>query len=174
MNIDEFVDFANEATEEVGKYIVSFALSPKKLMSDQYQLQSLDWESVCYGDDELEKVPDDKRGIYAFAICHESDVLPPHGYILYIGIAGRDSNRSLKERYKDYLNSRQVIRNRPGIASMIGRWYEVLKFFYAPISDDVSSEDLKQLEQQLNTAFMPPFSRGDLDAETRRKRKAFP
>ena len=172
MSLDTIVDFANEATEEIGKYIFSITLPPQKLMFDQYQFQNLDWESICFGTDELEKVPDDKRGIYAFAICHENDVLPPHGYILYIGIAGRDSNRSLRARYKDYLNERKVVK-RPRIARMIGHWHDVLKFFYAPIADNVSSEDLRQLEQQLSSAFIPPFSEGDLDAETKRKRRAF-
>ena len=56
---------------------------------------------------------------------------------------------------------------------MIGTWNEVLRFFFAPVGDEVSSEDLKTLEQQLNTALMPPFSEGDLEADTKRKRRAF-
>ena len=142
-------------------------------MVEQYQINSLDWDSISYGEKELERVPNDKRGIYAFAVCHENDVLPPHGYVLYIGIAGRDSDRSLRERYREYLNERKVIK-RAGIARMIGHWHQVLRFYFAPIDDDVSSEDLKQMEQQLNSAFMPPFSKGDLDAETKEKRRAFP
>jgi hypothetical protein len=62
---------------------------------------------------------------------------------------------------------------RARIARMIGNWHQVLKFFYAPIEDDVSSADLKKIEQQLNTALMPPFSEGDLEAGTRLKRRAF-
>ena len=173
MNLDAIIDFADDATDEVGKYILRIALSPKKLMTEQYQINSLDWDSISYGEEELDRVPNDKRGIYAFVVCHENDVLPTHGYVLYIGIAGRDSNRSLRERYRDYLNDRKVIK-REGIARMIGHWHQVLRFYFAPIEDDISSEDLKQLEQQLNSAFMPPFSKGDLDAETKKKMRAFP
>ena len=172
MNIDSLIDFANEANDEIGKYMLTVALSPMKMKSEEYSVSPLAWESIPYGDEELEKIPGDKRGIYAFAVCEPSDVLPPHGYILYIGIAGRDSNRSLKDRYKDYLNEKKV-RKRAGIARMIGHWHEVLRFFFAAVDDDVSSDELKQLELQLNSALIPPFSVGDLDAETKEKRRAF-
>jgi len=41
------------------------------------------------------------------------------------------------------------------------------------LHNDVSSDDLKELEKQLNTALMPPFSEGDLEADTKQKRRAF-
>ncbi len=103
---------------------------------------------------------------------HPSPILPPHGYILYIGIAGRDSQRSLRARYRDYLNGKKVIK-RPRIARMIGDWHTVLKFFFAPIEDDVPNDHLLTLERQLNTALMLPFAEGDLEAGTRAKRRAF-
>lgn len=172
MNLDEIIDFANKAHEEVGKYGVNFTLAPTNVMTVDYALTALTWHSISYGTDEIERVPDDKRGIYAFAVHHTNAILPPHGYILYIGIAGKDSDRSLRERYRDYLSTKKVIK-RARIARMIGTWHSVLKFFYAPIEDDVSADDLKRIEQQLNTALMPPFSVGDLKAEIREKRRAF-
>lgn len=173
LDLDSLIDFANDLTEEIAKYKVSFILSPEKMMANEHAIEALAWDSVSYGnEEELERVPVDKRGIYAFAICRNSDVLPPHGYVLYIGIAGRDSDRPLRARYKDYLNARNV-RRRVRIARMIGTWHPVLRFFFAPIDDDVSSDDLKALEKQLNTALMPPFSEGDLEADIKQKRKAF-
>ena len=173
MNLDSLIDFANKATEEVAKYSVSVTLPPAKMMRDRYAIPSLAWDSISYGkEEELDKVPDDKRGVYAFAICQESAVLPPHGYVLYIGIAGYNSQRPLRDRYKDYLNEKKVIK-RDKIARMIGTWYEVLRFFFAPVGDEVSSDELKALEQQLNTTLMPPFSEKDLDADIRRMRRAF-
>ena len=56
---------------------------------------------------------------------------------------------------------------------MIGTWHDVLRFFFAPVSDDLSSDDLKNLEKELNTALMPPFSENDLEADIKRKRRAF-
>ena len=172
MNLDSIVDFANQASQEIGKFMVPFTLSPQMLLADAYEINPLEWDSIQYGETELDKVPDDKRGVYAFAICLQSNVLPPHCYIMYIGIAGKDSERPLRDRYKDYLNERKVLK-RSRIARMIGTWHEVLRFFFVPVDEHVSSDDLKKLELQLNTALMPPCSEGDLEADTKRKRRAF-
>ena len=142
-------------------------------MADEYTIPALVWDSISYNNNkELAKVPADKRGVYAFAVCQYSKVLPPHGYVLYVGIAGRDSNRPLRERYKDYLNEKQVLK-RERISFMIGTWHQVLRFFFAPVEDAVSSEELKALEKQISTALMPQFSKGDIEADLRRKRRAF-
>ena len=172
MNLDGLIDFANQATADIAKYQIPIVLNADRMLADDHAIDALAWQSVSYGDAELDKVPADKRGIYAFAVCRPNAILPPHGYILYIGIAGRDSDRALRDRYRDYLNPRKVIK-RDRIARMIGTWHQVLRFFFAPVDDDVSSADLQLLEKQLNTAFMPPFSEGDLEAEIKRKRRAF-
>jgi hypothetical protein len=172
LNLTSLIDFANDVTKEIAKYTLSITLSPDKIRATEPAIPDLDWDSISYGEAELAKVPNDKRGVYAFAVCHLSDVLPPHTYVLYIGIAGRDSDRPLRDRYRDYLNEKKVIK-RSRIARMIGTWHEVLRFFFAPVGDDISSDDLKIIEQRLNTALMPPFSEGDLEADTKRKRRAF-
>jgi hypothetical protein len=173
LDIDTLIDFANEAAAEIAKFTVSVTLSPDKMLAGgNNNMSALTWDSVSYGNKEKKKVPANKRGVYAFAVCHNNGVLPPHGYILYIGIAGRNSNRSLRARYTDYLNEKKV-RKRARIARMIGTWHQVLRFFFAPVGSNISSDDLKTLEQQLNTALMPPFSEGDLEAETKKKRRAF-
>ena len=173
MKLDDLIDFANEANREIAKYMVPVILSPEKMTADEYAIPTLAWDSISYGNAELDRVPNDKRGVYAFSVCRNNNPLPPHGYVLYIGIAGRDSNRSLRDRYRDYLNEKKVLKRGPRIARMIGTWHEVLRFFFAPVPDEVSSDDLKTLEKQLNTALMPPFSEGDLEADTKRKRRAF-
>ena len=141
-------------------------------MADDYDFNQLAWYSIEYGEEEIHKVPDDKRGVYAFAVCQQSKVLPPHGYVLYIGIAGKDSDRPLRERYKDYLNSKKIMK-RKKIALMIGNWHQVLRFFYSPVDDALPTEDLQILERQLNTALLPPYSDRDMVAEVRDMRRAF-
>lgn len=173
MDLNSVVDFVNQANDEVGKFKFDVILSPDKLQRNDYPLDVLNWDSILYDDaNELEKVPNDKRGLYAFAICHPSEVLPPHGYILYIGIAGRNSDRPLRARYKEYLNAKTV-KKRARIARMIGTWSEVLRFYFAPVEDDVSTEDLQEIEKQLNTALMPTFSEGDLEADVKKKRSMY-
>lgn len=174
MSFDLLRDFANEVNREVGDFRLAFILSPDKMRRDDYDLDELIWDSIHFGDPaEIYKIPDDKRGVYVLSICHPSKVLPPHGYVIYGGIAGRRSNRSLRERYKDCLNVKRL-QKRPHLAYAIGTWQDVLRFYFAPVDDGVSSEDLEKLEKQINTALMPPYSFGDLEADTKSKKKAFP
>jgi len=171
--VNEAEAYSDEVTHQIGKYTRGFTLSPECISNNEYTLQSLKWDSISYtARQEMNKIPDNKRGIYAFSICHGNEILPPHGYILYIGIAGRDSERSLRDRYKDYLQISHI-RKRSKIFFMIGTWSKVLRFFFAPVDENISSDKLKELEKQLNTALMPPFSQQDLEANLKHKRKAF-
>lgn len=172
MDISDIIDFVEQANDEIGKFQLTMILSPEKLIFDTFKVASLNWDSIQYGEAEIDKVPSNKRGVYAFSISKPSKVLPPHGHILYIGIAGRGSGRSLKARYKDYLNPQKIIK-RSRIARMIGTWHDVLRFHFAPIDDSMTSKELEQLEKELNTALLPPFSEGDLEADTKMKRRAF-
>ena len=172
MNLDAITDFANSASDEIARYSFQVTISPERLQNTDFIVDELQWDSINYGDAEIERVPDDKRGVYAFAIAHENQVLPPHGYILYIGIAGRRSRRSIRARYRDYLNEKKIL-ERARIARMIGHWSHVLRFYFAPVNDDLSSEDLEKIETQLNTALLPPFSEGDVEADVKKKRRAF-
>lgn len=166
-------DFVDKLHDQLGRYRLEFCLAPDLILKDDFGISSLAWESIKYGEDEIANIPDDKRGIYAFAICRDSHALfPTHGYILYIGIAGRQSHRSLRARYKDYLNVKKIMK-RAHIANMIGNWHQVLRFFYAPIDDTVTSEELEKLEKNLNVALLPPFSKGDLEAEIKQMLGAF-
>ena len=172
MNLNEIIDFANDVNREIASYAPDIILNPDRLLTDDFVIPSLNWYTIKYGHSELDFVPNDKRGVYAFAVRIDSDILPPHGYVLYIGIAGRDSNRSLRERYRDYLNPKKVIK-RKGIARMIGNWHQVLQFMFAPVEDSVTTEDLQILEVQLNTALIPQYSKQDIDGELRDLRKAW-
>lgn len=172
MNFTEVDDFARKAADAIGRYRIEFILSKEQLSKEQFGVAGLTWSSIPYGDQDIENVPDDKRGIYAFAVCKESTVLPPHGYVLYIGIAGRKSDRSLRARYRDYLNEKKILK-RDRIALMIGTWRPVLRFYFATVDDEMTSDELELLEEQLNAALLPPKSVGDLEAGIKRQRRAF-
>lgn len=166
-------DFANRANEDVGRYQLQSVLNPDKLMQENFVVKKLNWESIAYGNEnELNKIPN-KRGVYAFTVLVPGAVLPPHGYILYIGIAGRNSSRSLRERYKDYLNVNKIIKERPRLAYAFGNWRKVTRFFFAPVGSNITSKKLQLLEKQLNTALIPRYAMGDIEAETKATRKAF-
>jgi len=171
---DELADFAKQANEVIGNYRLEFTIAPDKLRFSAYCLGGLKWDHIKFDPPEFDKLPNDKRGIYALVLCEPNATLPQHGYVIYIGIAGRNSNRSLRERCKDYLNAKKLIKHREGLAYAIGNWCDVLYLFYAPVDSTVSSEELQQLEKELNGALLPPYSRGDIEVKTKKLQKAFP
>ncbi len=165
-------NFAKKANRTLGDYRCNFILSPNLMNLGNCAINSLNWDYINFETGDKEKIPDNKRGIYAFVIRVDNNILPPHGYVMYIGIAGKNSNRSLRARYSDYLNEKAVLK-RENIAYMIGTWSTVLQFFFAPIEDEISSKKLQKLEKQLNGSFMPPISRRDFSADLKRPMRAF-
>lgn len=172
LDLKKVFDFADEAYSQVGKYRETFTLSPEQLNKADFTLNALAWRSIPYGKEKIDEVPDDRRGIYAFSVRPSCDLCPPCGYVLYIGIAGRRSDRSLRARYKDYLQEGQILK-RPKIARMIGTWHEVLHFFFSPVENEITSEDLEEMEKELNGALLPPCSDADIEADIKTKRRAF-
>ena len=169
---DAIGDFNDEIIQQIVRYEVrGVILNPDNLLAGDFVVPHLHWESIKFGTEEIEKVPTDRRGVYAFAIRIDSGVLPPHGYILYIGMAGRNSDRSLRERYTDYLSPSKV-RKRGRITRMMN-WRQVLQFMFATVDNTVPTKDIETLERQLNTALIPPYSDRDMDADIRKKRAAW-
>ena len=56
---------------------------------------------------------------------------------------------------------------------MVGTWRAVLRFYFAPVDEDVTSAQLEELERQLNGKLLPPMSEGDLEAGIKKQRRAF-
>ncbi|MCY4047068.1 MAG: hypothetical protein OXF42_03035 [Candidatus Dadabacteria bacterium] len=168
--IDQVVE--NDLRNSGMKYGLEFRLVPSDMLKKDWVIPSLTWESIQYNKGDKNNIPDDKKGIYAFAIRHCSDVLPPHLYILYVGIAGIGDKSSLRSRYESYLNTGEVL-GRAKITKMISLWRDVLVFLFAPIEDKTSNSQLEKLEEQINDALRPPMSQKDYTSNIRRGKRAF-
>ena len=112
----------------------------------------------------------DERGIYFFTIELSPSKLPSHGYILYIGEAGQDSQNTLRRRYVQYVREWKGGRGRPAVKFMIDNWMGDLFFNVASLPD--TKVDLKQLETSLLNALIPPINKRDFDAEIMAPRAA--
>ena len=165
-------DRVDLAAHAIAKHKVRFTLNPEYMATASYPLDELSWSSVRYGPDDADGVPGDQRGVYAFVVAHADDVLPRHRYVMYVGIGGKKSNRSLRARYAEYLNTRKVLK-RDRITRMIGTWSDVLHFAYAPVPATVSSDDLIALEVEINSALLPPFSKADLKAHIKKMQRMY-
>jgi hypothetical protein len=159
----------------IGAHQIKFTLIPNHLNQNTFAVPNLQWTTVKHGTDARDQMPL-SRGIYAFTLKLQSDVAPDNDYILYIGIAGAEGagTRTLRDRYSDYLNQKKVLKRGSHIVRMLGTWHEVLNVQFAEVDNEVSAEGLKLLEKQLNDALLPPFSRGDITAELKSMRNAFP
>ena len=160
------------AWKAIGMHKVKFTLNPEFMTTASYPVNKLCWSSVRYGPDDADDVPNDQRGVYAFVVAHPGDVIPAHRYVMYVGIAGKKSDRPLRARYADYLNTRKVLK-RARITRMIGTWSDVLHFAYSPVSEAVTSDELIALEVAINSALLPPFSKADLRAHIKKMQRMY-
>lgn len=122
---------------------------------------SLNWKCVKFERGRANQIPTEK-GVYAFFVEPRIAQFPSHGYLMYIGQAGHNSQRNLRKRFNDYLydknlSERELLKSpsREHIHDMLNIWEDYLYFYYVEV--DPSQMDIKQLEQKLLDTFAPPF-----------------
>ena len=137
-----------------------FELDPDKWDSmdgEVKKIVSQEWKMVKYMNDdgtelneEINKVPDDKGGVYLFVL--KPELIPKyHVYIMYIGRARRQKNFSLRKRCREYMrDSRDEI--------MLMRKYlgRKLYFRYLPLDDD---DVITKVERELLRVILPPCNK---------------
>lgn len=82
--LDECIDFANKTHEEIGKHHINTMLAPKQTQFKELCVPALEWQSIKYGSDVVDQVPDNKCGVYTFVLREKSSILPPYHYMLYV------------------------------------------------------------------------------------------
>lgn len=97
--------------------------------------------------DEIDKVPNDKGGIYIFLL--KPEIIPEmHMYIMYIGRVRKKKGFNLRKRCKSYVTDDRV-----KIAYMREMWGDELYFYYMPLDDDALIE---RVERELIRVIIPP------------------
>jgi hypothetical protein len=121
----------------------------------------LDWKKIRFDAIGHATVPQE-RGIYAFTVELAPTKLPPHGYILYVGITGDDSNANLYRRYNQYLLNLQNEDGRPAVFYMMKNFEDHLFFNFVALPNQAI--DLAKIERAFINAVMPPVNKRDLEA----------
>lgn len=129
--------------------------------------EPLAWDKVKFRPENRGAVPE-QRGIYAFIVQFQDHgqlplSLPPHGYVTYGGITGAEADRTLRDRFGDYLRDQRRPK-RWQIHSMLNKWADDIYFHFAPVGPNF---DLAALETALNDAIIPPYVTNDFSAEVR-------
>lgn len=122
----------------------------------------LDWKKERFNQSRLASIPQ-HRGIYAFTLEMAEAKLPPHGYILYVGITGDTSNSNLRTRYGQYLQNLRSENGRPAIVYMLKNWPRDLFFNFVALPN--TNVDLARLERAFINCIMPPVNKRDIEAK---------
>lgn len=160
----DLVNFTKQYKAELEEFFLD--LTSWRKFRSAYQLV---WKKVRFDSQGRKNVPDE-RGLYAFTLELTPSALPPHGYILYVGITGQDSKGTLNSRYRQYERERDQEKGRPRIVYMLKKWAGDIHFNFAPISD--AKVNLKDVERSFLDAVIPPMNSADFSADIVRARKA--
>ena len=170
------ISSAFELGEEIDLHKVTFPLCPFLWEKFTDKLNIDKWNCIKYLNDEgvdfnteIDKLPDDKGGIYIFII--KSPVLPyTSEYLAYIGRAKLTDSFSLKVRCKNYLTKYSKDEERPKITRMFKYWNKYLYLKFIEIEENITTVDI---EKKLIKAILPPFNDFIPDFEIRQGVKAF-
>jgi hypothetical protein len=130
----------------------------------------LNWQKTRFDEANLASIPKE-RGIYTFTIELSPAKLPPHGYILYVGITGDISDANLYKRYNQYLlKLKSDDGRRPAVSYMLWNWRNHLFFNFVPLPN--KKVDLAKIERAFINSVMPPVNQMDFTAEIQAARTA--
>lgn len=154
--------------------LVDPARSEEYWRENRSQLEALSWTTVRYCEaaknghiDDLDK---HRIGIYVFIARPEHQIMSLPHFVLYVGIAGENSNRSLRDRLRDYFRIRQI-QKRENIHKFLQLYYHETYIMYTYF--DGPSEDLKALEVALHEFFQPKIPIREYSPETKSARRAW-
>lgn len=126
----------------------------------------LAWQAVAFEPRGSGSVPDGP-GLYCFVVTCRMPGLPAVMYPLYAG-----ETLSLKDRYRDYIVERNAHDGRVHVRKFLNVFWGEVEFAYAELQAD--KDGLRAVEQRLNDALMPTYSRRDFSAQVRQRRAAWP
>lgn len=170
---------AFELGEKLNNQLVSYYLH--KPLWEKYNYPNLNlnfnnWEKIKYlnenGDgfsDEIEKVPNNKGGLYLFFVKCEI-ITGITEYPFYIGRAQLTEHQNLKKRVKEYFQKFSRSDERPKITKMFNYWSKELHLAYFTLDDN---DDVIELEKQLINYLLFPMNDEIPDKVIKQAIKAF-
>jgi hypothetical protein len=142
---------------------IQFILSEElwsKFTYNRLNLEFQNWKSIkylkddCSGfiDSEINKLPNDKGGLYLFYLPCE--IIPALTYFpLYIGRAQKTNNQNLKKRVKEYFQHYANDDERPKIYRMLRTWGSQIRVAYLELEDNQETINLE--EDIINSLLLP-------------------
>jgi hypothetical protein len=139
-------------TDDLKTFNVSrIVLSPNRWSTFKTDLV-LNWTMVRFEKSEIDKIPDDQKGVYSFVVCPGIANHPASYYLMYIGKA---EDQPLRTRIKQYFQEVNDDKGRAPVQDMIINWNSHLWVCYTTVSD---IDKIDSLEDSLISAFVPPIN----------------
>ena len=141
------IDFNEEA--KILQHVKKFLLFPDFWSEPVNQLPiSLIWCCEKFNKTNLSKIPE-STGIYAFVLIPEYNNFIKTKYLFYTG----KTNRTLRKRYKDYLNEKEGKgKPRKKVHKMLNQYNGQLYFYYSKITNPL---DVNKCEECMINTFVP-------------------
>jgi excinuclease UvrABC nuclease subunit len=105
-----------------------------------------EWKSHKLEKSTTNNIPD-QAGIYTLLIQPGIAGHPACSYLMYVG-----RTKSLRRRFRDYLNKEKLSSGRPKIFRLLNKYSDYLWFCYTIIE----TETLQNTEKELIEAYVPP------------------
>lgn len=144
------IDINFGSRSEYGQHIRKFFLYPKFWVDStkDIKVDPSNWKNIEFDQLNKNKIPSSK-GIYAFVVKPKYPSLFQTNYLFYIG----KTNRTLKERYKEYLAERDGKgKYRYLVREMLKLYNGHVYFYYLELND---SSQVNEFETSLLNTFVP-------------------
>ena len=146
---------------DIESYVNQFKMAPELWrvfdINDMPDVDFSKWNSIKLispeGDrftDEIEVVPKNVGGIYAY--CIQPEIIPTCGsYIMYIGMTAKQSLNALIKQYQKEIGDNY---ERNKIHRLFKKWGKYVYVHFLPV--DASDVTIEVLEERLIAALLPP------------------
>jgi hypothetical protein len=152
VNIKPAIQAHRQISDDLRQHNVSrIVLSPNRWATYQQNI-NFNWILIKFNKDNVNKIPDDKYGIYSFVVDPGIANHPRASSLLYIGKA---QDQSLRKRITQYFHEPDNPKGRPPIQNMLIDWPDHLYVCFTVV-DKV--EEIENIEDALLNAFVPPIN----------------
>ena len=166
MNATELHDFDQQVDAMKAHVIQPIVMWPKLWSEFTTPAAHVwNWDSVPFQRDYSDSVPNDRHGIYTFAIAPGVAQHPLLYLVTYVGKADR---MTLRARFLSYFNEKHSLK-RPHIGRFLRHYEGFIMFSFCCVEE---SSTIPEIEDELINALLPPLCK-ELPAKVSAIRRAF-
>jgi len=153
MNATELHDFDQQVDAMKADIVWPIVMSPKlwaKFATPPTHVWN--WNSVPFQRDFSDSVPDDKHGVYTFAIAPG---VAGHPLLYLISYVGKADKMTLRARFLSYFSDKRSLKM-PHISHFLRKYEAFIMFSFCPVKETAI---ISEIEDELIGALIPYLNR---------------